>query len=164
MFTWLDFFASSAGFLPHGHCYLWIPELLGLHAISDTLIAMAYATIPMCLIYVRCKRRDIRFNGLLACFSIFIVACGLTHGMEIVTLWMPVYWLAGAIKAVTAIASVTTAVLLIRLSPVLAALPNLADTLRGERLMLQSQESSPTAFILFNVIFDPSGEVVDLQW
>ena len=29
-------------FIPHGHCYLWKPELVGLHIVSDILIALAY--------------------------------------------------------------------------------------------------------------------------
>ena len=29
-------------FMPHGHCYLWVPGLLWLHVISDALIVFAY--------------------------------------------------------------------------------------------------------------------------
>jgi light-regulated signal transduction histidine kinase (bacteriophytochrome) len=43
--------------------------------------------------------------------------------MEIWTLWTPTYWLSGAIKAVTAAASVPTAILLIRLVPRVLAVP-----------------------------------------
>jgi hypothetical protein len=35
--------------------------------------------------------------------------------MEIVTIWRPVYWLSGIVKAITALASLATAVLLVRL-------------------------------------------------
>ena len=27
-------------FIPHGHCYLWKPGLVGLHILSDALIAV----------------------------------------------------------------------------------------------------------------------------
>ena len=50
-------------------------------------------------------------------FGIFIIACGMTHVMEIWTLWRPYFWVSGAVKAITAIASVPTAILLIRLVP-----------------------------------------------
>jgi CheY-like chemotaxis protein len=30
------------GFVPHGYCYLWTPSLIGLHVVSDSLIALSY--------------------------------------------------------------------------------------------------------------------------
>jgi PAS domain S-box-containing protein len=108
---------SDDGFMPHGHCYLWNPGLIRLHLISDFLIAAAYFTIPFTLVHFVRKRRDLPFNWMFVCFGVFIVACGMTHVMEIVTLWKPYYWLAGIVKTVTALASVPTAILLIRLIP-----------------------------------------------
>jgi hypothetical protein len=41
--AWLsEIFERSGGFMPHGHCYLWIPSLLWLHVASDALIGIAY--------------------------------------------------------------------------------------------------------------------------
>jgi hypothetical protein len=108
---------SSGGLMPHGHCYLWNPRLVWLHVISDGLIALAYTSIPFTLVYLARKRRDIPFNWMFFCFGMFIIACGATHVMEIWTLWTPTYWLSGAIKAITAAASVPTAVLLVKLVP-----------------------------------------------
>jgi hypothetical protein len=45
-------------FIPHGHCYLWKPELVGLHLISDFLTALAYYSIPLTLTYFVTKRMD----------------------------------------------------------------------------------------------------------
>ncbi len=114
---------SSDGLVPHGHCYLWQPGLVWLHVISDGLTALAYISIPFTLVYFARKRQDIPFNWMFLCFGLFIVACGATHVMEIWTLWTPVYWLSGAIKAVTALASVPTAILLVRLLPKALAVP-----------------------------------------
>src|SRR5256885_12522192 len=88
-----------------------------LHLISDFLIATAYFVIPFPLVNFVRKRRDLPFNWMFVCFGIFIVACGLTHVMEIITLWKPYYWVSGIVKAITALASVPTAILLIRLIP-----------------------------------------------
>jgi PAS domain S-box-containing protein len=115
---------STDGFMPHGMCYLWQPGLLALHVISDALIAIAYATIPFTLIYFVRKRRDLQFNWMFVCFAVFIVACGTTHVMEIVTVWEPVYWVSGTVKAITALASVPTAILLLKLVPDALALPS----------------------------------------
>ena len=116
----LEFFrrlVSANGFMPHGHCYLWQPGVLWLHLISDAFVALAYTSIPFTLLYFVRKRRDLPFNWMFICFGCFIIACGATHVMEIVTIWTPMYWLAGSIKAVTAVASVATAIMLVRLVP-----------------------------------------------
>lgn len=94
---------SPDGFMPHGHCYLWNPGLVWLHVISDGLITLAYTSIPVTLLHLARRRQDIPFNGMVLCFGAFIVACGATHAMEIWTLRTPVYWLAGTIKAITAV-------------------------------------------------------------
>jgi signal transduction histidine kinase len=122
---------SSDGFMPHGVCYLWSPGVLWLHIVSDSLIALAYATIPVTLVYFIRKRRDLPFNWMFFCFGMFILACGATHAMEVWTLWHATYWLSGAVKVVTAAASVGTAILLVQLIPEALALPS-PETLRRE--------------------------------
>lgn len=115
---------SADGFMPHGMCYLWQPGILSLHVISDALITLAYFSIPFTLLYFVRRRKDLEFDWMFVCFAIFIVACGTTHLMEIWTVWQPVYWLSGSIKAVTALASVPTAILLVRLVPEALRLPS----------------------------------------
>ncbi len=128
----------SDGFLPHGYCYLWTPGLVELHVVSDALIAISYLTIPVTLVYFIRKRRDVPFSWMFLCFGTFIVACGTTHLMEIWTIWFPTYWLSGAVKAFTACVSVATAILLIRVTPQVLALPgtrwlvNLNQKLKAE--------------------------------
>src|SRR5437763_9059538 len=114
---------SSDGFMPHGHCYLWRPGVLWLHIVSDSLIALAYFSIPFTLVYFVRKRKDLKFQWMFVCFAVFIVACGATHLMEMVVIWQPIYWVSGSVKAVTAMASVPTAVLLVRLVPQALRLP-----------------------------------------
>ena len=96
---WLSSLFSPDGFMPHGHCYLWRPGVVWLHLVSDALIAMAYATIPFTIVHFVRRRRDLPFSWMFVCFGIFIIACGATHVMEIWTLWVPTYWLAGIVKA-----------------------------------------------------------------
>jgi PAS domain S-box-containing protein len=115
---------STEGFMPHGMCYLWRPGVLGLHVVSDSLITVAYFSIPFTLIYFARKRSDLRFTWIFMSFAIFIVACGASHFMEIWTIWYPTYWLSGGIKAITALASVPTAILLVKLVPVALRVPS----------------------------------------
>ncbi|MCG6136661.1 MAG: ATP-binding protein [Nostoc sp. LLA-1] len=119
----LAFFYSN-GFIPHGHCYLWKTGLVWLHIISDATIALAYYSIPILLIYFISQRRDLPFNGVFLLFGAFIIACGTGHLMEIWTLWYPDYWIAGGLKALTAIISIYTAFALIYLIPQALTLPS----------------------------------------
>ena len=115
---------SGEQFLPHGHCYMWSPGVLWMHVIADILIAMAYFTIPFALLYIAKRRRDLPFDWLVVCFGVFIVACGLTHVMDVWNVWHTNYWLEGIIKVITAAASVPTAILLWRFLPGILALPS----------------------------------------
>jgi PAS domain S-box-containing protein len=109
-------------FIPHGHCYLWKPELVSLHVISDTLIAIAYYSIPIALIYFVRKRQDLPYASIFLLFGAFIIACGTTHVLEIWTLWHPTYWVSGLVKVITAILSVYTAMELVPIVPQALAL------------------------------------------
>ncbi|WP_392530826.1 PAS domain S-box protein [Nostoc sp. C117] len=123
----LNSFFSINQFIPHGHCYLWKPELVYLHLLSDVLTGFAYYSIPVMLVYFVRKRRDVPFDWIFLMFSTFIVACGTTHLMDVWTLWYPTYWLSGLIKAITAFVSVATAIKLVPLIPQALALPSPAQ-------------------------------------
>lgn len=110
--------------MPHGMCYLWRPDVLTLHVVSDSLITLSYFSIPFTLVYFVRKRKDLEFHWMFLCFAVFIVACGTTHLLEIWVVWHPAYWLSGSVKAITALASVPTAILLARLIPEALRLPS----------------------------------------
>src|SRR5258708_7377279 len=128
----------ASDLMPHGVCYLWKPEILWLHAISDSLIALSYYLIPITLIYLMRKRRDVPFHWMFLMFGFFILGCGTTHLMEVWTLWHGTYRLAGVVKALTACASLATAALLVPLVPRVLALPVPAQ-LRVANLELEAE-------------------------
>lgn len=115
---------SDGSFIPHGHCYLWKPGLVWLHLISDAIIALAYYSIPLTLLYFVRKRQDLPFYWIFLLFAAFIISCGTTHIAEIWTLWHPTYWLSGIVKAGTAMISLFTAIELVPLVPQALALPS----------------------------------------
>ncbi|WGR98359.1 ATP-binding protein [Bradyrhizobium sp. ISRA443] len=127
MWSFLERLLDSSTLSPHGICLLWEPELIWLHVISDAIIAASYFSIPFALAIVVYKRRDFQFGWMAWPFATFILACGLTHVFAIYTLWVPVYGLEGLIKALTAIASIFTAVLLWPLIPKVLAIPTAAQ-------------------------------------
>lgn len=130
MTDFLRSMAASEGFMPHGMCYLWDPPLLWLHLASDALTGLAYWAIPPALFVLVWKaRREIPEDGpyaragglpyewMFLAFAVFIVACGTTHLLGVWTIWSPRYWISGGAKAVTAVASVATAIALPPLIP-----------------------------------------------
>jgi len=115
VFVWLmlasRFFA--AGFLPHSYCYLGNAPMLWTQVVSDSLIALAYFMISASLAYLAFKgRRDIPFQWLFLAFGLFMIACGSTHVMDVVTVWIPAYVFSAGVKIFTATVSLATAVLL----------------------------------------------------
>ncbi|MFO1147378.1 MAG: ATP-binding protein [Alsobacter sp.] len=109
---------------PHGLCLLWRPELIWLHVVSDSIITIAYYSIPLVLIFFVRRRADLGFGWVFWCFALFITACGTTHLMAIWTLWRPDYAAEGLIKAATAAASIATAGALWPLLPVALKIPS----------------------------------------
>jgi signal transduction histidine kinase/CheY-like chemotaxis protein len=127
MLQFLSNILSSNPFMPHGMCFLWDPVVLWMHVVSDLLIAASYYAIPVLLFHFSRRRRDISFNWIFVAFAVFILACGTTHLLAAITVWHPIYRLDGVVKAITALASVTTALILIPLMPVVIKLPSPAQ-------------------------------------
>ncbi len=113
--------------MPHGHCFFWRTDILWLHVVSDGVIALSYMLIPFALIHLVNSRRDLAFDRMFLLFAAFILACGTTHILAIVTLWHPIYRVEGLVKLLTAFASFPTALLLWRLVPQAAAIPSQRD-------------------------------------
>lgn len=103
----------STNFQPHLYCYLWNRRVVWAHLTADAGIALAYLAISITLGYlVHRARRDIPFHWMFLAFGLFIIACGGTHFMEVVTIWIPVYVFSAAMKLFTATVSLTTAIVL----------------------------------------------------
>ena len=122
--SYLSWFFSHQDYMPHGMCFLWQPELIWLHVISDSAIALAYYSMPAALIYFAMRRSDLVFRGVFVLTGLFILACGTTHVMNVWTLWHPDYRLDGIIKALTAVVSLGTSYAMWRAMPVALTLPS----------------------------------------
>ncbi|MEA5618091.1 response regulator [Cronbergia sp. UHCC 0137] len=104
-------------FIAHGDCYLWQSGLMALHIISNGLIALAYQSISLMLLYFISRLSDITFKSIFVLFGILIICCGTTHLLEIWTIWHSNYWLSGLIKTLTALISIYVALELRHLLP-----------------------------------------------
>jgi signal transduction histidine kinase len=127
MFDALAPLFHSDNFMPHGHCFLWQPEVLWLHVLSDAMIGTAYFSIPLSIFYFARQRNDVPFRNILFLFRLFIVLCGTTHFFSIWVLWNPDYGPEGIVKLFTGLASVATAIMIWKIMPLALAMPSPAQ-------------------------------------
>lgn len=98
--------------------------------LTDLSIAAAYFAIPITMaIVLRHRRADIPYPWLWTLFVAFIVACGLTHVVHVMSAAMSVQYLGlqAAIGMVTALASVGTAIAFMFVLPQIKDLPSPAQ-------------------------------------
>ncbi len=113
-----------------------------MHLVTNLLIGLAYVAISGTLIHLTRKTgRRIPFLWAFVAFGVFIISCGATHFMAALTLWEPVYWLAGGVLWVTALASVGTAA---GIPSIVPKVVNLVETAQASeerrRRLLESEE------------------------
>ena len=129
----------SSAYMPHLYCYLGSTRLAWSHAIADGVIGFAYLVISGTLAYLLYRgQRDLPFHGLFVAFAVFIIACGSSHLLEAVTVWIPVYVLSATIKVVTAIASIATALTLPFVVPDILLLVQTARSSETRRVLLEA--------------------------
>ncbi|MDZ7862255.1 GGDEF domain-containing protein [Acidovorax sp.] len=119
----LDFIFDN-GFMPHGYCFLWRKDLLFMMILGNALTVVSYSLIPVALVQLVRKRKDLKFNGVFLLFAAFIAFCGVTHAFEIVNIWNGYYFLQGAAQLITGLVSALTAFVLWRLIPTILAIPS----------------------------------------
>jgi hypothetical protein len=99
--------------VPHGHCYMWTPDILWANVIGDFGTFLAYVLIPLALLrIVRNIDPNILkpFRWLIYMFAGFIFACGLSHLIDVIAVWSPnVYRVMGFERLLMAAISLTTA-------------------------------------------------------
>ena len=157
---------SVFSYVPHGHCYLWKPGLVSLHFSSDILIALAYYSIPITLVYFVKQRRDIPYPEVFWLFSAFIVACGTTHLLAVWTIWHSDYWFSGTIKAITAVISLYTAAALVPIVPQALALPSTAQLTAANEKLQESEEKFRSAFdyaAIGMALISPTGKFIKVN-
>jgi two-component system sensor histidine kinase/response regulator len=157
-------FLGAKNFIPHGYCLSWNSLLLWLHVISDVVIAISYYSIPFCISYYLRKRKDVPYSWLIMMGAVFILACGTTHILSAILIWIPLYWLDAYIKVFTAIVSFATAIAMYWVIPLILKIPTIKqlELEIKERVKTENQlitqkkqfesllESTPDPLIIIN--------------
>lgn len=136
----IDFFSKlfdTSGFPPRWQCGMWDKGHGWLHVISDVMIFGAYTLIPVSLlIFAWKKHREILFAKLVWLFAAFILACGIGHLIEATIFWHPWYRFSGLVKAITAVVSWATLIMIIQKMPLALSVPGLITVNRKLETLL----------------------------
>ena len=138
--TYSDWLFASPTRTPHGFCLLWEPWLIWSYVVGDSATGLAYFGIPIALARFVCRRDDLAYKPVFWLFAAFILLCGTTHWLELLTIWVPAYRLEAVSKLATAFASVATTVTLWRLLPEALVLPSPAQ-MRAANQALRASEA-----------------------
>ena len=103
---------------PRWHCGTWTSFHGWLYILSDLTIWVAYFLIPLIILnYLAKKKSGIKFQKVYLLFAAFILLCGMTHFLDAVMFWTPMYRLNALVRFVTAVVSMLTVYYLFRILP-----------------------------------------------
>ncbi|WP_456114957.1 hypothetical protein [Shewanella psychropiezotolerans] len=119
-------FFNNETFMPHGMCYLWQPGILWTSLISDVVTALAYFSITIAVIVFVRNRKDLPYPWFfLLAGSVIFLACGISHLTNAMVIWEPIYGISSIVKVITAVALLTTGVVIWFLLPFFLNLPDM---------------------------------------
>ena len=95
----------SSSLMPHAVCWREDPQLIWTMAVTNAITFLSYFSICATLIYMARKTgRSIARDWVffLVGFALFILACGSTHLLEVITTWTPIFWVGAWANIITA--------------------------------------------------------------
>lgn len=116
--------------------------MLGTMIVANLMIAIAYFSIPSALFFFVRKRTDLAFPWMFQLFGLFIVSCGTTHLVKILTIYKAAYWWEAGVDLFTGIVSMVTAILLWPLIPKALNLPKPAQLEQANKQLLDSMNET----------------------
>jgi len=100
------------------HCGEWTSFHGWLYILSDLSIWIAYFLIPLIILnYVSRKKSGIKFQMVYILFAAFILLCGMTHFLDAMMFWVPMYRLNALVRFLTGCASILTVYYLFKILP-----------------------------------------------
>lgn len=99
--------------MPHAVCWSQDQNLIWTMVITNSITFLSYFALCVTLFYLAKKTRGAVARDwafFLIGFGIFIVACGSTHLLEVITTWYPAFWVDAWTNIITAVFSAYVAV------------------------------------------------------
>src|SRR5580698_1505382 len=109
--------------MPHAVCWAAAPRLIWTMVITNSITFLSYVSICVTLLVLAKRTRRVIARDwayFVVGFALFIVACGSTHLLEVITTWVPIFWIDAATNIVTAVLSACVAIMLIRRAAAIA--------------------------------------------
>ena len=142
-------------FQEYGASMHWVPQLVGLIATSNFIIAVSYYSISAALLLVFFKRFKFRYSWVFLLFALPIFLGGTSHIMTIVTVWRGDYLLKGTVDAIAAFTTLIAAIMVWPLLPkVFATIDQVTKT---EGLIAPSKHIDVNPIRTWVVVFLISG-------
>lgn len=93
---------------------------------SDLITALCFSVIPVVMVFIWRKRRDLPFTGIFLMFGLFILCSGTTHFIAVWNFWDPTRALIAmtVFKFITAVVSFITGLMVIHSIPLALSIPS----------------------------------------
>lgn len=132
--------------MPHAVCWAASPHLVWTMVITNFITFLSYLSICFTLLFLVRRTRRVMARDwawFVVGFALFIVACGSTHLLEVITTWIPIFWIDAWTNIVTAVLSATVALMLIRRSGIVGfSVNDYADRLANAENEKHQMEAS----------------------
>ena len=109
--------SSPISLMPHAVCWRADPRLIWTMVVTNFITFLSYLTICLTLFFLARRTRQViarDWAWFVTGFALFIVACGSTHLLEVITTWTPIFWVDAWTNIITAVLSAYVAIMLIR--------------------------------------------------
>jgi signal transduction histidine kinase len=132
--------------MPHAVCWRADPHLIWVMVVTNAITFLSYLSICLTLLYLMRRTRQViarDWGYFIVGFALFIVACGSTHLMDVVTTWLPWFWIDATTCVITALLSAWVSIMLIRRAAAISFSINdyasrIADTENEKQRMIDS--------------------------
>jgi signal transduction histidine kinase len=103
--------------MPHSVCWKADPQLVWTMVVTNAITFVSYVSICGTLFALSRRTRRVIAGDwayFVVGFALFIVACGSTHLLEVITTWTPIFWVDAWTNIVTAVLSAWVAINLLK--------------------------------------------------
>jgi PAS domain S-box-containing protein len=164
MRQFLKIMSFNHNFILQGACCQWQPQLMGLHAVSDLLIALAYYSIPAILTYYYARKQgDVPLSKGFLLLGAWFFCGGTTQLMQVWMLVHPSEWLSSSLAAVTAVISLWAVTSLIPWVPQMLAKAGAASLPANTALGIQKVDRPQADSAIKNSGSSPTTEIQQIN-